>query len=457
MAVSPESIATIRFGYGFSPSQDPVDRPDALIADLIASTPPPKVPELETLANLIGARRETAMAAKQARQVSPDSDPDVEAAFKAAHGKLVSLRILMTGARITAPLAAPVGFAERLVTFWADHFTARASGYILGLMVPHMIETVIRPNIARRFEDMLVGVMTHPAMLIYLDQVNSIGPASIAGQRRKRGLNENLAREILELHTLGANGPYSQTDVREFAELLTGYSFDQATGDFRFRKRMAEPGSETVLGQTYGGDPPRAGHAVALLRDLAKHPATAAHLSRKLVTHFVSDSPDPDLVAALAEEWNATGGDLQAVMGALVSHPRAWEAPLTKTRQPFDFAVASLRALGVDPATIALDPKRIRQVGGALRRMGQDLLQPPGPDGWAEEAEAWITPQGLASRIAFASKIVRTSGVQPDPRDFLTRTLHDLASPDLRFAVSAAETEHEGLALTLLSPEFNRR
>jgi uncharacterized protein (DUF1800 family) len=293
-------------------------------------------------------------------------------------------------------------------------------------------------------------------MLNYLDQTGSTGPNSRAGKRRARGLNENLARELLELHTLGVGGAYTQADVSELAALLTGVSVGE--GGFVFKPQMAEPGSETVLGVTYDGrdlEP-----VLALLTDLAARPETAGHVARKLAVHFVADSPDPALVAAMTRAYAESGGDLAAVCGAMVEHPAAWGQPLAKVRQPFEFILAALRALGVDGAAVMAMPSgpfRQRLVL-PLALMGQPWQQPPGPDGWPEAAEAWITPQLLAQRVDWAmaapARLVRAL---PDPASVLPRALGAGADERVAWAAARAETRAEGLGVIFASPMFNRR
>ncbi len=191
-------------------------------------------------------------------------------------------------------IASRTGFRERLVAFWTDHFTVAANGPVLSALVPDLVENAIRPHVGGRFGDMLEAVTLHPAMLIYLNQVQSAGPNSVAGKRRGKGLNENLAREVLELHTLGVGAGYTQDDVRQLAELLTGLSVDKS--GFTFRSRIAEPGAEVVLGKRYGGGEASLGDIRAVLADIAVHPDTARHLARKLIVHFVGGEVPEDWV-----------------------------------------------------------------------------------------------------------------------------------------------------------------
>lgn len=442
-------IAAIRWGYGFGPGMAPGDDPGSLLAGLSAPPPAalPPLPPLEEILSRAQARR---MANRAARE----GDPRAGEMIAETAADVRALRRELTERRLIAPLVSPHGFVERLVSFWADHFTVGARGLVLSLLAPHHVDAAIRPNIAGRFAELLTAAETHPAMLVYLDQDASVGPDSPLARRRGRGLNENLAREILELHTLGVGGAYRQQDVRELAELLTGLTTDLRAGP-RFEPRLAQPGAETVLGRRYGGDPASMRDVIAVLSDLAVHPDTARHIARKLCVHFVSDRPDPDHVARVEAAWNASGGDLPAVYAALLDHPAAWAPGAGKARQPFDWLIAALRAFAVAPGR----PETARMLRRApvwLARMGQPLMRPPGPDGWPEEAEAWITPQGLAGRIAAAQALARLQRDR-DPREFVDHALGGAASAALRRAAAAAEQRWEGLALVLLSPEFNRR
>jgi len=448
MAPSRSTIAAIRFGYGFRPGEAPPDGPDALMAQLRrgAAEAPGFAPEsMEARAEALLDRR------KGVKQASTDAQDMAKAAFR---------RFLERDRveRLAQSVGSPHGFHERLAFFWTDHFSVASRGPAQALAAPRLEVDAIRPHLNGRFADMLKAVTRHPAMLLYLNQADSIGPNSIAGRRREKGLNENLAREILELHTLGVDGPYGQDDVRQLAELLTGFSVDRDSGVFTFRPAIAEPGAETVLGRSYGGARASEKDALAALDDLAAHPATARHIARKLAAHFTADEPDADLVRHVEGAFSRSQGHLPAVYAALIDHPAAWDSFGAKVKQPFDFLVSACRAAGVEAAAIRENRDRIgRRSMAALRMMGQPLYNPPAPNGWPEEAAAWITPQGLAARMEIASAIGRKLAGRTDPRQFLDAALGDAAGSDTRFAVGAAAEKWEGIALALASPEFNRR
>ena len=449
MSVSQSTMATIRFGYGFHPKQTPPAGASALLGQLRAGQKAGLILPIESRE----ARLTRFVKLREARQAKDDDRlREIRREMR--------LSAMADGAnRVLHRALSPHGFYERMAAFWADHFTvARRSAPHLSMLSLFEPEA-IRPHIMGRFGDMLTAVAQHPAMLIYLDQSRSRGPNSPGG-RDGRGLNENLAREILELHTLGVGADYTQRDVREFAELLTGYRNKPRSIGFMFTPQWAEPGAETVLGQTYGGDDPTADDAVELFHDLATHEATAQHLAQKLAVHFVADDPDPGLIRHLAAAWRRSGGHLPTVYEAMLDHPSAWRGFGQKVKRPQELVISTLRAVSVDRAMAdRLGQKSGIRIVRTLRAMNQPLFRAPGPDGWPEEASAWITPQGLAGRLTYASQVgqLAAKSSKLDPRRFAETTLRDALRPATQFAVGGAPDRWEGIALTLASPEFNRR
>lgn len=446
------STAAIRFGFGLPLPAGAPDTPQAMMAALRGPDHAAAAHPGPVLAQILPAMRE----ADRLRRAASQSEADRKAHQQALQ-VIDELARQGTKASFARALSSPDGFRERLVRFWADHFTAITPARHLRALPLSLVDDAIRPNLTAPFATLLEAAVLHPAMLSALDQVQSIGPNSVAGLRRGAGLNENLARELLELHTLGVGAGYTQTDTRQMAELLTGVTYTAEDG-FAFRPRWAEPGAETVLGQRFAGEglaPVR-----AALQMLAVHPETARHIAGKLVVHFVADLPDPALVNRLADVWRDTDGDLEQVYAALLDQPAAW-APLGgKARQPFDFMMAALRGLGLGAAEV------VRMAHGPLTRlimrpmaeMGQPWLAPRGPDGWPEEAGAWITPQGLAARISWSMEVpARLVPALPDPQDFARTVLGGVAGERLLWAAARAETIREGVGLVLASPEFNRR
>jgi uncharacterized protein (DUF1800 family) len=355
-------------------------------------------------------------------------------------------------ARIHAALAADIGFVERLVWFWSNHFCVSADKGNVRQICGAYEREVIRANVLGRFGDMLLAAESHPAMLIYLDNARSIGPDSMAGLRQKRGLNENLAREILELHTLGVRTVYTQDDVTRFANVITGWTvvpFRQDAlrgGEFDFNPRMHQPGAQTVIGKSYSDGGLEQGRAV--LATLARHPATAKHLATKLARHFVADEPPPALVDRLAKRFLATQGDLKEVGKALVAAPESWEAPRAKLKRPGEWVVAALRAVGVTPAEIG-------PVMQAHNLLGEPLWRPSAPRGFADESAPWL--DGLAQRLDIANQFARRLGADADPRDVFEEALAPLASAETRQAITRAESRPQALALLFMAPEFQRR
>jgi uncharacterized protein (DUF1800 family) len=348
------------------------------------------------------------------------------------------------------------GFAERWALFWANALTVSAVKFDSGAFVDSYEREAIRPNVFGRFQDLVVAAEQHPAMLLYLDQARSTGPGSPAGARRKVGLNENLAREMLELHTVGADAGYTQADVTELARALTGWSIPrpqdaQSPGAFVFRANVHEPGSRTIMGKTYPATGRAAGkdQGEAILRDLARHPATARRLSHRIAAHFVADTPPQSLVAQLETAWTRSDGDLAQVARALIEAPETWAVPPSKIKTPYEFVVSTHRALGVPPERLA----PLRQT---LVAMGQPPFAPPSPEGWPDTAADWAGPDALVKRLNWArsaAETARTADIVATAND----TLGGRLSERTRLAVARAESRTEALTLLLMSPEFQRR
>lgn len=348
----------------------------------------------------------------------------------------------------------PIGLGERLAMFWTNHFAiSAAKGPHVRMIAGAFEREAIRPYVFGRFAEMLLAVETHPAMLFYLDNQQSFGPNSVAGQNCKRGLNENLAREILELHTLGVNGGYTQDDVTSLARILTGWTVVGregrlgTPGTFVFFPNAHEPGDQRLLGRTYVDAGFEQGKAALL--HLAGHPATASHVAHKLARHFVSDDPPKALVDKLASTFRTTDGDLAAVSTALIEAKESWAPELAKIRSPLEFSIALLRATSAKP-----EPQPVL---GGLYVMGQPFWQPAGPNGFSDLADAWASPEGMRMRMDIANAAAIKGADYFDPPQFIETRLGPLLSDETRAAVVRAESRAQGLAIAFMSPEFQRR
>lgn len=358
-------------------------------------------------------------------------------------------------ARLQRGIIADCGFTERLVVFWSNHFCISANkGGLARMWAGSFEREAIRPYVLGRFGDMLKAVEQHPAMLFFLDNQQSLGPDSRAGQNRNRGLNENLAREIMELHTLGVGGGYSQDDVTSLARIITGWTYAGrqgqlgAPGTFVFNANAHQPGAQRVMGKIYEANGVAQGEAV--LADIARHPSTAKFIATKFVRHFVADDPPPALVARLADVFVKSDGDLKALATALTDSDEAWKAPLTKVRSPYEFLVATGRLLAQIPG----DPGRYLN---GLNVLGQPLWAPAGPNGFPDSNAAWAAPEGMKLRLDISAQIASRLGDGIDPRDLLELVAADAASAETRRTVERAESRQQALALLLMSPEFQRR
>jgi uncharacterized protein (DUF1800 family) len=358
-------------------------------------------------------------------------------------------------ARLQRAVIADCGFVERLVVFWSNHFCISASkGGLARMWAGSFEREAIRPYVLGRFGDMLRAVEQHPAMLFFLDNQQSLGPESRAGQNRKRGLNENLAREIMELHTLGVGGGYSQDDVTSLARIITGWTYAGrqgqlgAPGSFVFNANAHQPGAQRVMGKIYQSNGVAQGEAV--LSDIARHPSTAKFIATKFARHFVADDPPQALVARLQDVFSKSDGDLKALAIALLDSDEAWQAPLTKLRSPYEFLVATGRLL----ARIPEDPGRYL---GGLNVLGQPLWSPAGPNGFPDTNAAWAAPEGMKLRLDISAQLASRLAEGIDPRDLLELVAADAASSETRRTIERAESRQQALALLLMSPEFQRR
>lgn len=414
------------------------------------------VPALAAIPPLAGAP-----VAPKEKTPQMDLRAELRAGYRASY-------LALAQARLAAAVVSPTPFPERLVHFWANHFAVSADKLESVGLAGTLEFEAIRPHLTGSFADLLLAVEHHPAMLLYLDQAQSIGPASVVGQRaanrppnatgpkRKVGLNENLAREIMELHTLGVGSGYTQADVQELARGLTGWSVggfvrrplgvEAPDGAFVFQTDWHEPGTRTLLGVRYPDRGAQQGET--MLRALAVHPATARHLATKLARHFVADEPSPALVDRLAAVHVATGGNLTAVYRALIDAPEAWATPLPKFKTPWDWTVSALRAVGAKTA----DARSV----GALAALGQPIWRPGSPAGWDDIAASWAAPDALLRRVEVAQRIAAAvPGV--DARALGPQLLPGTWSPGTAAAIARADSPAQGLAMLLVAPEFLRR
>ncbi len=386
--------------------------------------------------------------------------------FVKLYGRTVRKHYIdQTSARYAAAVETDTPFHERLVHFWANHFAVSADKQPVPAIAGLYENEAIRPNVTGKFIDLLLAVEKHPAMILYLDNQRSIGPGSDMGRRANRrqreqqiGLNENLAREILELHTLGVDGGYSQQDVTTFANVITGWSIGGTNergrfaegdpGKFEFRDAIHEPGDQDMLGNRYSQKGVKQGEAV--LRDLAAHPATARFIATKLARHFVADDPPTVIVDRMSDAYLESGGELSAIYVALIHSEEAWTTTNSKYKSPHDFVISTLRAFEHTP-----DNRRF--VVGALDLMGQAPYRPGSPAGWPDTAEHWGSADALYKRIEWSNAVARVVGKRINPVDLGDAILGEAFRPETRKAISRAESLTQGMTLLLASPDFQRR
>ena len=477
------AIALNRFGLGARPDDALPQEPRAWLGGQFAAFEPrpaalANLPDRydlgRDLAEFAAEVRREAAAGPPAGMAGPEMADASGAGGDALQPMRASLRqgirdryTAMNAARLESALTTRAPFVERLVHFWANHFAVSADKVQLVGMAGLLEFEAIRPNVLGRFGDLLLAAERHPAMLLYLDQAQSIGPNSGVGARTgrrgaQRGPNENLAREILELHTLGVSGGYTQADVTEFARALTGWTVgglaagrtlrllgDSArAGEFAFLDQVHEPGERMIFGRRYaaGGE----AQARAVLADLAVHPATARHLATKLARHFAGDDPPQAMVARIERAWLDSGGDLPAVYRAIVASPEAWTEQPVKFKTPWEWVVSALRAVSAErlPPSVA---------GATLGELGQPTWRPGSPAGWDDIAASWAGPDALVRRAQVAERLAGRGDGSLDARALAERVLPAALGEATRQAIARADSPQQGLALLLVSPEFLRR
>lgn len=503
--MSEAAIALNRFGLGARAGEGPPNEPKTWLTDQITAFQPnpsalSSVPTSAAVASQLATFQANQRAIRQAapdtpRPVAPPSIPSPATGAMAdqatmamaapvtavsnpmrdakQEARMAAQRIAqqdyvaLVGARTAAAITTPTPFAERLVWFWSNHFAVSADKLELVGLAGTLEMEAIRPHVMGRFADMLFAVERHPAMLLYLDQAVSVGPDSPIGTRaaargqRRIGLNENLAREIMELHTLGVRTGYTQADVTEFARAMTGWTVggigggpggrfvaDRPAGSFAFVPEMHQPGARTILGKTYGAQ--GEAQAAAVLTDLAVHPATARHVATKLARHFAGDTPPPAMVARLEQAFLRSGGDLPTVYRALVASPEAWRPAPAKFKTPWEWTVSTYRALG----TSDIKPQAVL---GLLNQLGQPVWKPGQPIGYDDIAPSWAGPDAVMRRVEAAERFAARSGGTIDARALAPRLFPDAVSLQTTQALARAESPGQALALMLVSPEMMRR
>lgn len=398
--------------------------PPAIPADLAAFNAP-----LPSLFSQFRAERQAAQSA--GRIAEPSAFPFSRTmALGAASWRLQSC----SRPDIENPLLA------RMTEFWFNHFNVFVGKGVVRPFVGHYVVHAIRPHALGRFEDLLLASAKHPAMLFYLDQAQSVAEGSMSPMGQSRGLNENYARELLELHTLGAQGGYSQGDVRQLARILTGWTVDpnDASG-FRFVPRLHDQGSKFLLGQNFRfWNGLREGEEA--IRMLARHPSTAKRIALRLAEFFVADQPPPALVERLAGVFLSSQGDIRQTMTALVQSNEFWDQDNRLFKTPLDYACGTLAALGG-----LREPRDIQVTLGFLNNTGQPMHGWRTPDGYKTDSATWLAPEALTRRADLALTLGRGA---PEP-SFLRQ--HMQAT---RWERIQREAPGMRAGLILASPEF---
>jgi uncharacterized protein (DUF1800 family) len=468
MATTTATAAVNRFGLGAKPGElaQARDARDWLRAQLRTRYDPAPFADLPDSREIIRRQNEYRLQRRRAKGDGADNDA-AEGADAGMPSRQALRRDAMTdiGLRYRLAVTSSVPFIERLVHFWSNHFAISIDKNSARLLAAPMEREAIRPHVLGDFADLLLAVETHPGMLLYLDNAVSVGDDSMLARRRQRregqrklGLNENLAREILELHTLGVDGGYAQQDVLELARAITGWGTplprellqNGAANAFVFRLGAHEPGVRTVLGRRYA----EAGEAQgrAILRDLAMQPATARHLSLKLARHFVSDTPSPALVERMASAYLRSGGSLSTLYRAMIDDDAAWSADARKFKTPGDFVVSAMRAGGM---RMDRQPRLLIRL---LQGLGQPAFTPRSPAGFPDTAADWASGDALRKRLQAAAALSEQVGSTRTPLELATDALGaDAVQGPFADVLRRAGSPQEGFALLFASPAFQWR
>jgi uncharacterized protein (DUF1800 family) len=458
-------IAAHRFGLGPRPGElSSIGDPRGWLEHQLRGSyqAPAQLASLSSSPDILGAFID---ARRERRVRRKDGGDPVQQTVNLIRELVVPHYLAQVEARTRIAVTTDAPLRERLVYFWSNHFAVSIDKPIVSGIAGSFENEAIRPHVTGRFVDLLLAAEQHPAMIAYLDNEFSIGPSSrfakiaarrLKAQNRKIDINENLGREILELHTLGVDGGYTQADVTSFARVLTGWSIGGGQGrlaagkpgTFQYRENAHEPGSHVVLGRTYQESGERQGEAV--LRDLANHPSTARHIARKLVRHFIADEPPQASVDRVAHAYSTSDGDLKHVYAALIAEDAAWNPAPAKYKTPFEFVVSALRALAVDPP----DAKKI---AGSYEALGQRTYSPGSPAGWPDTARDWDGADALMKRVEWSLAYAERTATLRDARQAAADVFGDaVPAPTLR-AIGRAESNAQALALLFMSPEFQRR
>ena len=465
------AIAANRFGLGARPGELASIGGDPrgwLTAQLKGGTPQVADAGLRTSADILAETLELRRDRREARKGPGQNDPPADGT--AAAQNLLKLPQLYrpiyideVTARLQQAVATDRPFVERLTQFWTNHFAVSIDKIAVLGLAGTLEREVIRPHVLGNFSDLLLAVEHHPAMLLYLDNHVSVGPNSRAARLlarrqtgRQVGINENLAREILELHTLGVKGGYTQKDVTTFAEVLTGWSIGGnfgrlnrgEPGKFTFRPELHEPGAKTLLGKRYGEDDESQG--IAVLRDVAAKPATAQFIATKLARHFIADDPPPQAVDRLAHAFTRSHGDLPTVYRALVESPEGWAQPFAKYKTPNDYIVSAFRGLA--------QPVQNGRAGiASFEVLGQRTYSPGSPAGWPDRSADWDGASALMKRVEWADAVGQRTGAHRNAVELAPTLLGDTLSAETRTAIGRAASGAQALTLLLTAPEFLRR
>lgn len=450
--ISRENIAVNRFGYGARDDElaqakaDPKKWLSSQLQTIQFSDNQPSSDDI--FVDHAKFQKQKKLMKQQQKQAQGSQAQDKNKMIKSAARKTY---MKMSAASLKQAITSRHSVSWRLLDFFSNHFSVSTSGRLMVGLSPTLEREAIAPNLLGNFEELLLAVEQHPAMLIYLNNEKSFGANSRMAKKRKIGLNENLAREIMELHTLGVDGGYSQIDVIELAKGITGWSVkntkkEHGTG-FVFRAYGHEPGTRILLGKKYAQRGIMQGQQ--MLRDLAMHPSTAKYVCTKIAHHFVSENPAQSLIEKMQNTWLNNQGNIKQVMLTLFNAEEAWLESPQKFKTPREFVISSYRAIA---------PNRIndRTLFNSLTNLGQMPFNAGSPAGFSDKESDWLGASALMARVEWSS-LVSAQVKRINAEQVMATALGRSISKNTYQIVMRAESRQQASTLLLMSPEFQRR
>ena len=458
-------IATNRFGMGAQPGEIDSARlnPKEWLINSLSNITPPK--EAPTSIRMLQAWKQLNHLKKLQKRINEQKSQNLKRPKQLSKEQQEKIKLLAagnllktnSGLIVKESIQSNHSINFRLLDFFSNHFSVSAHSTSLRFLAPTFDWEAIAPNLTGPFSKMLTSAVSHPAMLLYLDNNNNAGPNSLKAKKNSSiGLNENLAREILELHTMGVNSDYTQQDIQELAKAITGWSSikkskivkNSIKQAFLYRENYHEPGDRKILGKVYKEVKGSNQQAISILTDLANHPKTANHICTKLARHFTKDEPDISLIKEMTSTWLKTNGTIKSVMETMILSKSSWQSETLKFKSPREFLISAYRTIPDISKTL-----ENKDYYDNLKHLRQEPYSAGSPDGFGDTKSTWDSSDELFNRIDwcthFSSRLK-----QPSSLELLKIALGNSISTNSLKVIQRAESQRQAVSLLLMSPEF---